>query len=161
VATISEHANAVDWTCEIQMLDGRLPDLTAIAKHIADMRVGATLRGVEVTLVGTLVEKSDEIFFRDANSGEMLRLLPLAHKVQWDVASDCELPMTEEEGASFVRLREQLHGRSRTSDWVQMVGPVVDGRPASGNGQSLAMQVREFSWLQDTGSWKDISEGKE
>jgi hypothetical protein len=124
-------------TCAARTPDGRLPDLNALARGIAALRLGATLRGVEVTASGWVVEDEDQLLLVLSHTGEVVRLAPLRAKVQWDREQQQAQPATEAERAAYERLRA---ARRRQFFPVRIVGPL--SRPAEEDRPRL--EVREF-----------------
>ena len=118
--------------------DGTLPDLDALARGISDLRLGATLRGVEATVEGWMVESGGEAVLRLSCTGELVRLVPLTTKVQWDRQTKGPQAATEMERSALARLRAAGAGRSVP---VRVVGPV--SRPRAD--ERVALQVREYS----------------
>jgi len=123
----------------MQLKGGRLPDPAAVARHLRNCNLGATLRGVEATVAGSLAEESGELVLRASGTGERLRLTRLRHKVQWDVAGKREEPATQAEREAFERLRREAAGHSGP---LQVTGPLREGDP----GGSLLLEVRDFDW---------------
>ena len=141
---MSERANAQSWTCEVQLKSGRLPDLGVLARHLRDCRVGATLRGVEAVVVGSLTEENGDLVLQASETGERLRLAPLRHKVQWDVAGSREQSATPAEREAYERLRSAATARSGP---LKVTGPL---REAADGGPPF-LEVRAFDWRMEEG----------
>ena len=118
--------------------DGTLPDLDALARGISALRLGATLRGVEATVEGRMDEIDGELVLRLSGAGELVRLVPLTTKVQWDRQTKGPHAATEVERSALARLRAAGAGQFVR---VRVVGP-VSRRSAD---EPVALQVREFS----------------
>jgi len=143
VEAVSETASASTQTCRVWMHPGRpLPDLDALARDIVAFRVGARLRGVEATLEGEVVAADTTLYLRRAGSGEHVRLVPLVHKVQWDVARGSEEASLSRERGAHERLRVAVgsHSQSRS---LRVIGPLVQETPGAGK---YLLEVRDFEW---------------
>jgi hypothetical protein len=90
VQTVSDRLSAAAWTAEIVMRDGRLPDLQRFARAVRSVGEPFTLRGIEITIEGTLVEEAGRVTLRIPGTGQVIELAPLQHKVQWDQRRDRE-----------------------------------------------------------------------
>ena len=123
------------------MADGRLPDVGHIARHLRERRLGATLRGVEATVEGLLVEDKGALSLRVGNTGQVVSLAPLRRKVQWDRAAKRAQAPTEAERTAFERLRSLPR---RTSVPLRVIGPLAQD-PAGGG---YTLEVREFNEIQ-------------
>jgi hypothetical protein len=135
VETVAEQPDDENWTCEIRLKDGRLPDLRKLHQHIRGMGVGASLRGVEVTLGGRVVEESGEVMLRLDGTGETVRLGPLKQKVQWNKNRKRARVPTAEERSAYSRLMGAMRGTSLT-----VTGPLNPGREA----EPHMLEVRQF-----------------
>ncbi|MDX1931811.1 MAG: hypothetical protein SFU56_04325 [Capsulimonadales bacterium] len=134
--TISETADAAAQTCEIRMKGPGIPDPRALADHIErKMRVGATLRGIEIKAVGRLTERDDGLYLEISGTKETIRLAALRRKVQWDIPAGREQEATPAEKNAFERLRG-----SRKNELVLVTGPLV--RPVGE--EPMVLEVRSF-----------------
>lgn len=140
IESISETADPDTWTCRIRMQSGRLPDPGALDRHLREMRVGASLRGVEATADGVVTAGASGLMLKIARTGETLRLAPAAHSVYWDVARKRARPLLASERASYARLRG---ASARGARRVRVVGLL---RKAPHGGASV-LQVRSFLTL--------------
>src|SRR5438876_118762 len=52
VSSVSDSADKQTWTCQIRMTDGRLIRPSALQKYLTSYRTGATVRGIEATVLG-------------------------------------------------------------------------------------------------------------
>jgi hypothetical protein len=141
VETVSETASADDWTCRVRLKSGRLPDLSRLVAHLAEMRVGANLRGVEAEVVGELSREGDLLYLRMPAAGERLRLAPLTRVVQWHVKRDHEQRTTRTERGAFRRLSAAEPRRSVRR--VRVVGTLVESQEPG----PYLLEVRRFEWL--------------
>ncbi len=119
------------------MTEPGLPDLDALTRHLEQtMRVGATLRGVEAVITGRLSRRGDAMFLEIAGTPQTIRLTPLRHKVQWDVAAKREQAVTRAEKDAYTNLLAQ--GNTGT---VRITGPLT---PVEGE-TALTLEVRAFA----------------
>jgi hypothetical protein len=139
VASVSDRASAETWTAELVTRQGRLPNLRALARAIRSAGDPFTLRGVEATVDGCLERRGNQLALRVTGTGDLLLLVPLMHKVQWDPRQRREQPATAEERGAYTRLAGQalLAGRS-----LRVVGPLREGSA----GEAPRLEVREFLW---------------
>jgi len=142
---VSERPDPEAWTCEVRWKDRRIPAVKAVAKHIFDIRVGATLRGLEATVDGWVAREGGALVLRREDGDERFRLAPLTRKIQWDAASSRDQPPTEEERGAFGRLEAALReaGGAESGSGAlpaRVVGPVRDVE----NGGLRVMEVRAF-----------------
>jgi hypothetical protein len=139
VQSVSNRVAPQTWTAEFVTRDGGLPDLHALARAVRAVGGPFTLRGVEATIDGTLEESCGRLALRIPDTGQLLYLAPLEHKIQWDPRRGCEQPATAEERSAYDRLVgewRQQPGR------VEVVGPLAqttDNRPS-------VLEVRQFTW---------------
>jgi hypothetical protein len=137
---VAERPDAATQTCEIRWRGGRLPDLQKLSRHLDAMRVGAALRGVEMTADGALVEKDGEILLRISGAGEAVRLAALQRTVHWDVVRKQARKMSDAEQSACSRLRSEWRVRPGR---VRVTGPLV----ANAEAGICALEVRQFAWL--------------
>lgn len=119
------------------MRDGRVPDLRALARHIFEIRVGASLRGLEATVEGIVAKDGDALLLRSSQAGEAFRLTPLERKIQWDPTTSREETSSADERSAFAKI-EALSTRSPVR--ARVTGPVRDGAA----GEARAVEVRSF-----------------
>lgn len=122
------------------MKEKRLPDLAALSQRLREMRLGASLGGVEATVVGVLEEKASQLVLELSETGERLHLAPLRHKIQWDLEKQQEHPITRREQTALARLRGQLERGTRQ---FEVVGPLVN------ENERVHLEVRSFRLLSD------------
>lgn len=125
---MSENAHAETWTGEIIMQDGRLPDLKAWRRGFREVVGEAfTIRGVEVTVDGRLVEveKEGRLALEVPGGKDVLRLVPLRGKVQWDPARERAQEPTAGERRAFEELEATWTGQPRR---VRIVGPLGEAK---------------------------------
>jgi len=141
VKSVSERADAHTWTCRVQTSDGRLPDMKALARCIREVGEPFSVRGVEATVDGLLIEEEGRLTLWATGTGEKLRLAPLRRKVQWDPRAKRDYPPTQRERNAFKNLVAQWKGSSRL---IRIIGPLAE----AGEGEPLTLEVREFRWRQ-------------
>lgn len=143
VKSVSERACPQTWTGEIRTQAGCLPDLEAWSRGFRE-EVGQafTIRGVEATVAGRLVEDNGRPALRLSATGEVLRLAPLRRKVQWDPDRQREQPITDAERWAYASLRARWGNAKSQAVSVRIVGPLVQGA----DGRLSHLEVREFAW---------------
>lgn len=122
------------------MQAGRLPNLQALDTHLREMRVGASLRGVEATADGAVTAGPSGLALKVSGTGETLRLAPAVHSVYWDVARKRARPLVASERGAYSRLRgAALRGSGR----IRVVGLLQK----AAQGEPTILQVRRFTHL--------------
>jgi hypothetical protein len=139
VQSVSDRVSAATWTAEVVMRAGRLPDPQRFARAVGSVGAPFTLRGIEVTVEGVLVEEGGRLALRIPATGQVLELVALGHKVQWDRRHEREQPATAEERAAYERLRAEGRQQPRR---IQVVGPLV----AADEQTPPVLEVRQYSW---------------
>jgi len=125
VESISERCNRQAGTGELRLKNGRLVDPQSLAKQIADIGVGARLRGLEATIDGALEKKDGKAVLRVAKSNEILELAPLTTKVQIDaVKSKKPEPAGKDERQAYKKLRARAKDQPQA---VRITGPLRAG----------------------------------
>ena len=125
VESISERCNRQAGTGELRLKNGRLVDPQSLAKQIADVGVGARLRGLEATIDGVLEKKGGKTVLRVAKSNEILELAPLTTKVQIDaVKSKKPEPPAKQEKEAYKKLRARAKDEPQA---VRITGPLRAG----------------------------------
>jgi hypothetical protein len=142
VKSVREWCDPDTWTGVVQMKEGTLPDLEAWDRDFRDF-VGESLkiRGVEVTVVGSVVEVDGKPALR-IEGGKTLRLAPLDRKVQWDPKRKAEQQATPEEREAHRRLIARIAPKPGRSAKVNVTGPLK--APAS-KGEETTLTVRTFA----------------
>ena len=100
-----EPPDGENWTCEVRLKGARVPEVGKLRKQISAMGVGASLRGVEITLEGELTAAEPEARLRVPGTGEVLYLRPIQQSLQWnpDTARPRKLPSEEREACERIR----------------------------------------------------------
>jgi hypothetical protein len=109
-----------------------------VSQHIVNLRVGATLRGIEATVDGWAEKEGEHLVLRVSGSNEVVRLAPLAHMVQWDFEKKRPQAPTPEETAAFKSLGVEVKAGPRRA---LIVGPLFKG----GDENLPTVEVRRFA----------------
>jgi hypothetical protein len=117
-----------------------LPDPDLLGRGLTALRVGARLRGVEITADGRVERRGPDWVLRLSGSEETLRLAPLQSKVQLDTRRSLPQAAGEEERLAWDRLRGEW--RSPTVA-VRVRGPLV--RPS--REAAPILEVRDAWWF--------------
>lgn len=138
--SVQPEPDAASAACEIRTRDGGLPDLTHIDQRLLALRVGARLRGTEITADGRVERQGADWVLCLAGSEEKLRLAPLATKVQLDPRQGRPQAPTREESLAWERLCGEWRSPAAA---LRVRGPLL--RPAPGSMPTL--EVRGFWWF--------------
>jgi hypothetical protein len=142
VKSVREWCDPDAWTAEVQLKKGALPDLDAWDKDFRGF-VGEsmTIRGVEVTVIGTLVEVDSKPNLR-IEGGKTLKLAPLEHKVEWDPKRKTEQQATTEEREAHRRLINSSAPKRGRSTKIKVTGPL---KRSTSKGEPPTLTVRAFA----------------
>jgi len=125
------------------MKDGALPDLKVWARQFPEIVGQAfTIRGVEVTIKGSLVEERGRFVLRVSGSNSVICLGPLEHKVQWDPGRKREEPLTNEEQQAYQRLIDRMAKSGDRSHKIRVTGPLQQRE----RGAPPILTIRDFTW---------------
>lgn len=127
IATVAELPDRKTGTGEITTKDAQLPDMAKLQNIIRESGAGATLRGVEATIDGDLIQSGGK--WRLRFSGNEILLQPLTALVQQERKKP--RPPTDEELNAYERLLAKPPKR------VRVTGP-LRSQP------NLAIEVRAF-----------------
>jgi len=131
VASLPDRKSA---TGELRTKNGRVPDVDALSTAIRELGAGATLRGVEATVVGDVVNQRGDLLLKVATTGETLRLAPLTTPVQRGAN------LAETERNAFVELTSRSN---RDALKVRITGP-LRARASQGAPQTLEVRIFDF-----------------
>jgi hypothetical protein len=134
---VSEDADSRTWTCKIETQSGGLLSLKALARTVGDVGEHFSVRGVEATVEGWLIQKKEHFFLQWPGSTGTLQLASLTHKVQWDPRLKRAYPASLDEREALKRLVANWNGRPFR---IQIVGPLVETRQPG----MLILEVRQF-----------------
>ena len=138
VESVSERCNRHAGTGELRLRNGRLVDPETLAQQIADIRVGARLRGLEATIDGHIEKQRGKPVFRVSKSNEILQLSPLTTKVQIDAVKTKRVqPPTLEEKRAYKALLAKLKAEPSPA---RITGPLRHTSSA----KPLILEVRAF-----------------
>jgi galactose oxidase len=141
VETVLEEANAYASTATVLLKDDRLPDLDIWRREFAQIaNASYTLRGIEMTLSGTVEQTDGMLWLAGSASRPSVRLAPLEakNKVQWDFATQSTWPLEPNEETAYVRLKQRLQ------DPVPL-GPVTVTGTLLKNEDGFVLEVRTFA----------------
>jgi len=141
IESVSPQPNRSAATGEFRPRHGQLPALELLAKTLRDTGAGASLRGVEVCVEGTLSKEKNAFWLRSPGV-PALPLRPLTGVIQLG-----QQPTDMEKGA-YAALTANWTGQSVR---VKVVGPLLKDRVPDASGSSaagsLALEVRQFTFL--------------
>jgi hypothetical protein len=132
--------NSKDSTAFVYLKDDALPDLDLWRQEFADIANGSyDLRGIELTLDGMVTENHGLLTLAANATRPEVVLAPLQapDKVQWDIKTRENWPMTPEEETAYERLSAKLAGATAGAT-VEVVGPLMK------NGNEFYLEVRDF-----------------
>jgi hypothetical protein len=108
VASVDEDPDLTNRTARVYLKKGHWLDPLQIAQHVKALQIGATLRGVEVAIEGTVLRKGDDLFLRIGRTSRVLKLVRLSQKVQLNPATKAPHPITASEREAYTEVNEQL-----------------------------------------------------
>jgi galactose oxidase len=117
-----------------------LPDLDEWREEFAEVANGSyVMRGIEVTLTSTVNEHLARLTLAGTATRPDLVLAPLqaSDKIQWDITTRANVPMTADEQSAFARLSTELATKP-AGESVRVTGPLKK------NGPDFFLEVREF-----------------
>jgi hypothetical protein len=117
-----------------------LLDPAEVSRQLLALRVGARLRGMEITADGRVERQGSDWVFCLSGSDEKLRLVPLTMKVQLDARRNRPQAPAREESLACERL---CRDRQSPGAALRVSGPLV--RPAPGAAPTL--EVRDYWWF--------------
>jgi hypothetical protein len=117
-----------------------VPDPEELGRQFLALRVGARLRGVEVTADGRVERRGPDWVLCLSGSEETLRLAPLTSRVQLDTRRNLPQAPGDEERLAWDRLRGEWRS---PADAVRVRGPLL--RPS--REAAPALEVRDFWWF--------------
>ena len=141
VETVLEEANAYASTATVFLKDDRLPDLDIWRREFAPIaNASYTLRGIEMTLSGTVEQTDGMLWLAGSASRPSVRLAPLEanNKVQWDFATQSTWPLEPDEETAYVRLKQTLQD-AVPPDPVTVTGTLLK------NQDGFVLEVRTFA----------------
>lgn len=133
VESVAELPDRKTRTGEMRTKNGRVPDVDALATALRELGAGATLRGIEATITGTVSRDGKDLSLKVGKTGEILRLAPLTRRVQRDA-----IEITDKERNAFT----ELASRAEPAE-VRITGPL---RARAGQGSLQTLEVRTFEF---------------
>jgi len=130
-----------DSTAFVYMEQGILPDLDLWRTEFAKVANGSyVLRGIEMTLAGTVTESNGLLTLPGNETGPAVILAPLQapDKVQWDIVTRANRPMSVEEKTAYDRLSRNLADAALGTN-VEVIGPLKR------NDNEIYLEVRDFT----------------
>ena len=142
VASVMPVPNVADSTATVYLVDQRLPLLDRWQAQFRSIVNGSyVLRGVELTLHGSIEVRDSQLFLARTAQRPSVRLAALspAHKLQWDHDARAVKPLEPAEAGAFAALLAHLQ-RDPEHHAARVTGPLeeVEG--------SYTLQVRLFSF---------------
>jgi len=119
------------WTCRAVPRGGRLPDVAAIERAVRSAGDQFSLRGVEVDAGGVVSRDAQGLELRLDVTGERIRLVPLAHRVEWSFRAQRAPPIADEERDAWARLK----AAAQSPLCVRITGTLSGG----------ALEIRRFT----------------
>jgi hypothetical protein len=132
--------NADDSTADVYLRNDGLPPLGAWAEQFQRIVNGTyELRGVEVTLRGSVDARDDELFLVGAALQSRVRLVALApgDKIQWSHPTRTRKPVESDEAVAYARLRA-AYQQGMEDRVVTITGPLTQ----SGPGRAYDLHIR-------------------
>jgi hypothetical protein len=142
VKSVSSTPDAYNCTAAVE-LDG---DLLSRLRRWGEQFKSATgdaykYRGVEVSLVGTVVRRDNRWLLKPTDVEEPLLLARLNHKVQWNFRKGKARQAEPDERRAFRDLTARVEENS-SPRVVEVVGPLRF------RGEEVVLEVREFYWVE-------------
>ena len=118
-----------------------LSDVGAISRHLDELRLGMSLRGIEAVVRGMLARHGDELVLLISGTQQSLTVRGLTSKVQWRLETKRAHPISRAERGAFGRLSRLTLGQA-----VEIVGTLeAEGKLPT------AIQVRSFKLQERAG----------
>jgi galactose oxidase len=139
VKSASETPDAYNCTAGIVLKSGGLPDVAGWAQQFKKF-AGQTyvLRGVEVTVEGTLEGQGDSLAVRVPGVDQPITLAPLRHKLQWNFKKAAARQPEPDELDAFSQLAVKQKDAKNATYKLHVTGPL---RKAD---SGYVLEVREF-----------------
>jgi hypothetical protein len=132
--------DTADSTAFVYLQQDTLPDLDAWRDQFAEIANGTyVMRGIEMTLSGVVTGHLGRLTLAGTATRPELLLAPLqaTDKVQWDIKTRINKPMSDEEASAFARLSAALTARP-VGATVEVTGPLKK------NGTDFFLEIRAF-----------------
>jgi galactose oxidase len=132
--------NGMDSTAFVYLKEDTLPDLDLWRHEFANVANGSyELRGIELTLAGTVTDTNGLLTLPGTAFRPEVVLAPLqaSDKVQWDITTRENWPITPDEESAYGRLSAEVSQSPRPVD-LQVTGPLKRNR------DDFFIEVRDF-----------------
>ena len=139
VEAVAEHPDLRSTTMRLRLRHSLLPDLHDFAEAVSSAAVGASLRGVEITFDGSLLETDRQLALQAKGAAAVVPLAPMTGRVGCDPANPGDPYPTLAETKAFDALRAEWKSGPRL---VRIIGRCVQ-RP---NTRAWLVEVRRYSW---------------
>jgi hypothetical protein len=139
VRLVAQNPDRYNCTFDMQIDRRALPDLDKWRSQLASV-VGETFifRGVEVAVIGTIVDAQNVLTLHVAGCEQVIELAPLENKLQWNFRKGSAREPEPAEQDAWRQLATLLRTSSSPSLKVEVVGPLRY------RGKTPVVEVREF-----------------
>lgn len=151
--SLVKHIGDVDYyncTASLLMKEPGLPDVEKMRKEFTDLMGGNySLRGIEITLKGTLELKDGALHLTSETPALSLSLAKLEHKLQWNYHKQRARGPEDEERTAYQELLEKVSASGASKVKASVTGPLHTATP----GAAPVLEVREYSELKSTAGY--------
>jgi galactose oxidase len=135
-------------TAGLLMKEPGLPDVEKLRKEFTALMGGNyVVRGIEITLKGTLEVKEGVLHLTSETPALSLPLAKLEHKLQWNYHKQRARGPEDEERVAYQELLEKVRFSGATKTKAAVTGPLHTSAP----GAAPVLEVREYLELRSTG----------
>ena len=135
-------------TAGLLMKEPGLPDVEKLRKEFTALMGGNyVVRGIEITLKGTLEMKEGVLHLTSETPALSLPLAKLEHKLQWNYHKQRARGPEDEERVAYEELLEKVRLSGATKIKAAVTGPLHTSAP----GTAPVLEVREYMELLSTG----------
>lgn len=151
--SLVKHIGDVDYyncTASLLMKEPGLPDVEKLRKEFTDLMGGNYfMRGIEITLKGTLELKDGILHLTSETPALSIPLAKLEHKLQWNYHKQRARGPEDEERAAYQELLEKVTTASANKIKVAVTGPLYTSAP----GAAPVLEVREYLELKSAAGY--------
>ncbi|MCD6050647.1 MAG: apu 3 [Verrucomicrobia bacterium] len=122
IASVAEVPDSINSLARIHSQNGLVPDLVALGTQLGRIGIGAEIRGVEVTMDGTIIKQNGQLALKLEGVSQPLSLAPMSHKIQWDLRQQRGAAPAVSEREAYQRLFTMP---LRPGIPVKVTGPLV------------------------------------
>jgi galactose oxidase len=139
VESVAEMPDIYNCTGSLRLKHDGLPDLDKWREQFAEV-VGEVfvLRGVEVTVKGTVEGKGNKLTLRVPGVKESIPLVPLRNKLQWNFRKGSARQPEADERIAWKKLTHEKRTAKADTLQVEVTGPLRKSE------KGLVLEVREF-----------------